>query len=237
MRMGLFVLALLAVVTPTQAAFVNGVEPFLGTTLDTVTWQSRGDAATILQNNGLSVTTGTTGETGYTTKALTIGAGQGVRATVTLGPDANGSFVTEAALELSTANQTLPELDANKLWMIILNDTASISALVGNGGNPVYSAPSVINTPFTLEIIRNTSTQARFNVYSQNTFLGGATMATNGEPPLYITLMTRGASATFNDVEVFAVPEPSTLALLALGISTVLGQRRRERLDRRASGE
>src|SRR5438874_1254959 len=65
-----------------QAGFVNGRENFSGVTMDTAAWEAFN--ATIVQNNGLTINTMTSGSADYTTRNLTVGPGQIVRVPVTI---------------------------------------------------------------------------------------------------------------------------------------------------------
>jgi len=225
-----------------SGAFVNGVETFPGTTFDTSTWEQT--SGTVVQNNGLTITSGISGLTFFgadvTTRSVTVGVGQGVRADVTInsvgsgGPDLEALILTNNSLGTSNTSA----LDSK--WLIVAHTLNGPSQGQGNRifaqssqlfGATLLPTAQPIGATYTYQIDRLSLTSAHFAVYNGTTLLGEAAGTTDPMPAdLYISLLAANSSVTFHNVTI--VPEPACAACLGLALFvTVFRRERRGRRD------
>jgi hypothetical protein len=225
-------------------AFVNGIESFDGTTLDTATWEIYSSQITkpVTQNNALTISTANTVIfSDYTTRSQTVKVGERVSVEVTINAYSTvGGGGRYAALYLTTNSAGTThnsQFDDYKIWIWndkdfnkmywIYGDTAlNVAPLTGP-----MAAPQPEGTTFRYEIDRISSSEVAYFVYDNQGnkvinepsifTLGNSIHAVAPHPaPLFISLYADGASVTFDNVTISAIPEP-TSALLA-GVPSVL---------------
>jgi hypothetical protein len=228
----LIVVSALLMLRSSEAAFVNGVERFDGTTFDTTIWEQRYNDSKggISQNNAITLdATDGTYERGYVTRSLQVGVGGFVRADVTfdqMGPENTTSDYF--GLYLGTKTSTLANaLDTAAIGLQSNELGNSVSAEVwhNGGGLGIIMLPHAqpIGTTYTYEIDRISSTSAVFTITDNLGAVVSQTIEFGNTPDnLYIELVaTPSVKVTFDNVTI--VPEPSFAAfiLAALGIIAV----------------
>lgn len=226
------VVAISVVVTKSAtAAFVNGVETFDGTTLDTTTWQpySTGTAS-ITQNDRLSLSGLISGDAAdYTTRNVTIGIGQGVRVDFEI--PAN-STATRARLYLTNNS----EGDTASLFDDTQNLSVSFSPERGTffyfegGSGGTFTSAGLANQPYQMELLRVASDQLRYSAYQADGTLINSierTLAGTYDDELFIGLGIAGPESTLIFDNVTIIPEPTSAGLLFLGCVGLFARRRR----------
>ena len=211
------VMALL--VNTSSGAFINGVEQFDGTTLDATTWTpSIPASSTITQNNELIIT----GPARYTTNGIAIKVGDTVSADVKILVNSTGAS-TEAHFTLVN-----PGVDE---WSFAYSGGRSAFYLFhftppGGGGSGWFSY-SHNTSAFTLQMQRLSSTSLQIAAISGGAQLFSNTINTGAMAnDLSISLALRGSGQiSFDNIRI--IPEPSTAALIAMGVLTLCATRRR----------
>lgn len=219
------------------AAFIGGIESFNGTTKDAATWEERNGAG-ISQNDllHLDVDGGIPGITqaDYNTISQTVGVGEKVRVTVTpLSANSSGA----AALILTTNSQgtaVRPLDDSRYLAVFYGNSNDAILALTKDQATetnaPISNGDHPNNVGYIYEIERVSSTSASMRVFLADgvTQLGSTITPTFAGVPdnLTIALYANQINVTFDEVTITAVPEPASLAGLAMAALLI---RRRSR--------
>lgn len=223
----------------TQAAFggfVGGVEHFEGTVKDTATWQeyvSNGEV--IIQNNALTIADpqGTGIKTGdYTTREVKVLPGNSLSARVTL----NAAGLAELYLTTNSAGAT-SSTAFDSYWAQLeigaSQTQGGISRWIGaNGGSNQGADLALVSNPigqtFEFEIVRPNSTDYIFRAYdAQDALLGSNTYLGSTPHPegLFISMQgINGSTATWDDVTVRIIPEPSPLGTI-VGIGLLLSNR------------
>jgi hypothetical protein len=232
-----------------QAAFVNGVERFDGTILDTNTWTGAPTDSIASQNNSLTIG-GSSTSTSYTAHSFTLGVGQGVRATVTTpnpfaGPTTNLLLLADRSAgfsvpvifhdqnyvglgvswEAQTYFHNFPPVGPGSVYGLRGNTNISSGVATLIHWENVPGVPQLI-----VEMDRLDQTVFRFSAwYAQSNALLGTTVADVFKPAedlpsnLYVVLAGTG---TWDDVTIVSVPEGGTAGLvLGLGL-TITRQRR-----------
>jgi hypothetical protein len=204
-----------------RAAFVNGVETFGGTTLDTVTWKPLPAPSSFpgmfTQNDGLTVQTTGTGWVGeYETRSVRLGVGELVRVGVRINAlHPSNSTLVQVALG---ANDGGPSsyFNADSRYVTIGTHFGGIDAFIGGGGTAYGQRINAIAQPvgstMTYELTRLSLDTVRFTVYTHTGAPFGRhteTSITNLPANLNVALSAQEASATFGFVRIVPIPEPA----------------------------
>jgi len=227
-----------------HAAFVNGVERFDGTILDTNTWTWAPTSSRVSQNNFLTIDDSHL-FTSYTAHSFTLGAGQGVRVTggtlnlfrsyssFLLLSDRSAGFLVPAipndqsyvGLEIDWEPQVFhpgrPALGRVDIYGVGHTNSDGAGLLLDRWDNVGGVAPIV------LEVDRLDRNQFRYSVFdSANQLIGTAIDNVQNVPPdLYVVLSGFGM---WDDVTIVSVPEAGT-AGLTLGLALTITRRNRTR--------
>ena len=225
-RVSFLMLLIVYAVPAARAAFVNGRESFIGTTLDTTTWEpfSPFVGNAISQNDALRInSTGSAAYADYTTHTLTVGPGQTVRAQMTVIESTTGS---QACILLTTnsAGTTAYTFADDASISICTHDTfiaADVTRPQGGGGRILRQSGQAPGTTLIYEITRNSHASATFNIRDlANHLIGTSTLDDLSNvlvPPiivpdqLHIALFSyHSAIVEWRYVEVVSsVPEPA----------------------------
>jgi hypothetical protein len=238
--------ALLMFCGTVRAEFVNGVERFDGTVLDSLNWEAfnNNNGGTIAQDDKLTIQTSANNQqVNYTTRNVAVGVGEQVHVQIMI--NLIGGF---GHLWLtSNSAGTLFTTAFDSYWVemgfgITSGTTATATVFAGGNGSGIsktnqVSFTNAFQTPHILEFARLSSTSMRCNVYSGGGDLLDSQVATVAEylSPLYISLTSTNASQTdFDNVAVGAitVPEPGALALPTMVWAAWIGGVRRRQLKR-----
>lgn len=222
------------------AAFLDGVESFSGTTLDTSAWSQSivANHASITQNNGLQFNfpVDEAGDAEVVTTQQTVGVGQWAQADFRLNSGYNiGSFdfilSTNVLLDSNPrdrfayyASRTV-EISAQQGPLTgFLGDQSATDSSGTRSGNGFWFAPAPqFGTTYRARIDWLAPSQFQFRLFaldaaSNPTLLGQVTESISGIPsPLYVALHSNDMNVTVDNVALAAVPEPSSaVAVLAL---------------------
>lgn len=221
-----------------QADFVDGVETFDGTTLDTVTWESHA-IDTISQNDELIFTNPRLRVTEHVTRLFGIRSGERVQAEVTLDSysTAGGSVKGFAALVLTD------NLSGSSNWFVgddnyaalELSDSTNVlgSQIVASSqaGGPIIHnfgpTGTILGQTYLLELERLNAIDVRYAAYELDGSLIAETTRALALPNEAFISLTSNGSARFDNVTV--VPEPaSTMVLAGLFLFGAIGRRRNQ---------
>jgi hypothetical protein len=248
-KLGVSTLFVLTSTLPVSAAFINGVESFSGSSLDTTTWTAHfnGFGGSFSQNNELNVVADVGGRPqSYDYKApnTPIAVGAFVQTDVTFHSHNLDPIWTQTAGLVLTSNSKGGAFG-------YLADTAFVGLLAdfnvstftgvhgGNGGGSGFNLPSLLHpgqtvtplleTQYTLRIDRLTQTSFRDTLYDGTGIkLCALDFAIPTAPTaMYVDLAGVGTSSTYHIV---VIPEPSSLSIFALGL---IGAIRRRNIHKR----
>ena len=217
--------------TLAEAAFLNGVETFDGTTLDTTTWQPySAGTASIAQNDRLSMSGLVSGDAAdYTTRTVAIGIGQGVRVDFEI--PANNS-ATSARLYLTNNSEGDTDTlfnDSQRLSVTFSPERGTFFYFEGSSGGTFTSA-GLANQPYQMELLRVASDKLRYSAYqSDGTLINSVERTLTGtyDDELFIGLGIAGPESTLIFDNVTIIPEPNSAGLLFLGCVGLFARRRR----------
>ncbi|MCK4625227.1 MAG: PEP-CTERM sorting domain-containing protein [Phycisphaerae bacterium] len=237
---------LAAMIGPAHGEFVDGIESFDGTDLDTVTWEAYTDGpdSYILQDDELIIGNNHQGSgvprCDYTTLNITVGVGEGVRAKVS---SSAGSTVFRNARLCLTDNiagtKNSLEYDDNGLWLEWIMSPDSESRFFGHpwsgqtgGSGIIFYNQEETTQDFTyyLQIEWPAIDRAIFSVFDAEMNPLGSYDRSNIyqtlPSQLYVSLYFESiGEARFDDVTI--IPEPGMLFLIGLGGLTLLRRRTR----------
>jgi hypothetical protein len=248
--------AVLACGMPAQAAFVNNVETFNGTTFDLNTWEVYSSAGSfpslppsLSQNDQLNLYTATAplgaSAASYTTIVPKVGIGQGVKADVTIhSPGSND--VTDLVELMLTSDSAGPSTNRGlddhyvAVGYHTFGSDGFVDAFEGGSGSGVgYSildSVLVIDHTYTFQITRDSSSNATLSLYDGNTQLGQPYTYTDlsGFPNgMHISLYSQYTDVSFDNVQI--TPEPASLGVVAVGTVLCLLRRRRSQRPENAA--
>jgi hypothetical protein len=238
MRGGALALATLLSISGVSRAEFDGnkVEHFAGTSFDTVTWESYTSppaAPKFIQNDGLTIQSyySTPPACDYTTRAVTVGVGQGIRSVLTIHPTP-GTSSTFTWMWLTTNSEGTTMATAwDSRYFAIFAYTQGVYANFGGTGSSqgqlMIDHQLSFEVPYIWEIDWLSPTSAYFSVSDQNGTVLGATTRTNlsGLPSsLFISIGNENAGTTFSSVQI--VPEPSAVAAVLSVLSCVSRRQR-----------
>lgn len=227
-----------------HAAFVDGVETFDGTTLDTATWEQLNlvDPTRLTQDDAIRLNGSFPGGwIDYVTREQQVGVGQSLRADITLN-DIGGSVYL-----ILTNNSTGTgggiggiTIQDTALLGVFLTANTDVGAQVGGSGSTTGQVLREGSTPlgeaFTYEIARLDSTSARYSILdlATKTTLFTQTLSFGGIPDnLFIALAVNGGDATFDNVAIRAIgdgpviPTPAAVGAGMLLLGGLITRRRR----------
>ena len=210
-----------------RGGFVNGVEQFNGTDLDLATWDAvcpYANSSMSIQNGGLTLH----GQADITTRTITVGAGDMVRATMRIiedRGDVNRGLVAIGGLSLTNGSGNSSQymlLDSTHIGVYInaTKKTGWSNTRVNDdwSGRSLFStSESMLNTTYILEINRTASDHAIFSIYDERSVVLGryAKYLTSVPDELYVAVWSNSpATVEFDSI---TIPEPGTMAILALG--------------------
>ncbi|HXE53489.1 MAG TPA: hypothetical protein VN541_10755 [Tepidisphaeraceae bacterium] len=234
-----------------SAAFVDGVESFSGTALDTSTWRSltvANNQASITQNNGLhfNFPSSPAGDAEVVTMSQTVGVGQSVQADFR--PNTGNST---GYFYLALTTNLFPDPNINRFVLYAsrgVDIAAEHGALPGFTGEQSSTDTSGTRSTSGYRFVQNlqfgttyrdridwvSPTQFDFSVFTLDaagnpTQIGQVTESIPNEPsPLYVALHSTDMDVTVDNVAVAAVPEPAVAAVGTL-MGCLLMRRRRPR--------
>lgn len=230
-----------------NAGFIKGIETFDGKSVDSGSWpnRSRYGYGRISQDGALTVD-----GTEVMSRANRIDVGWSVRVDVTcLDTPASknyGAGLVSLILASGESSGSWADSFAAMLEISLFADhgkgnITGWSSSLGHGiGRPmcdIADSAAAVGKKFSLQIDRLSTQEFRFSAFDcDNHLLSKWTMTASYDAsrPLYVDLYTNGvSSATFDNVTIWAAPEPATLSLLALGGLVMM---RRRKQGARASG-
>ena len=235
LRIALIAVALIVLAPPRHAVagFVNGVERFNGTFLDTNTWIAAELNGTISQDDELQLASLGYMYVDYTTIDATVGVGDVVSV------ELHSIDIAVAALFLTTNSEGTTQSCLFDSKTLSIRYNASFNNFTGaNGEGSLHhgsifgfdTPPPQPGSPYILQIERTSSTTATYSAFEADGTLIGSVERTFADVPdeLFIALITYTGSLTLPSTAVFddvsapipnasvpALSGPGTLALVA----------------------
>jgi len=194
---------------PANAQFVNGVENFNGTSVDTSTWVAYGfSGAATVANGYLDLT----GQYYLTSKMATVGVGDTVSARVMLtAPSPLGTVVSLGLTTTPNSPFSNPNVEADMINSV--QGESELDFFVGRGSATPRRMSNNVGSWYRMQITRNTASSLTAQVLTDSgTPLVSVDSTYAGLPDQASVYIGLGPTARFDWV---AVPEPTTTAIMA----------------------
>jgi hypothetical protein len=244
----LVLIVLLLPAATSHAAFIGEKDSFTGTALDLQTWEAYKayQRESIAQNDGLTLDGPPPGggAIDYTTRAVSVGIGQGVRAGVQLLRMGNSGGIP-SYFGLYLTDNSRGSTWATPFDSRYIGFFASSDLVVGQWGSDaaggmgaVRYSTSFLGVPQFWQIDRLSRTNTRYSIYNAAGLLlwedsysidwSGWTAPKDYPDRMFISLWAMGdLTVRFTDVTLLGVPEPTAIGFLFLCAFPALTFRRR----------